>query len=86
MNSKTIYRKEFVPDIGFETFFYCMTYSYFQNNTSPKSVYKNTIDWINQNKNDIVIVETRTEDFEQRNLFMKDGKVTVYYRKIFSLL
>lgn len=85
MSSKTIHKKEFIPDIGFGTYFPCITYGYFQNNTSAKNVYRDTIDWINKNKNEIEIVETVTEDFKHYNLFMKDGKVTVHYRKKFNL-
>jgi hypothetical protein len=86
MDSKTIYKKEFIPDIGFSTYFLCFTYGYFQNNTSSKSVYRNAIDWLNKNKNEIEIVETITEDFIQQNLFMKDGKVIIKYKKRISLL
>lgn len=86
MSSKTIYKKVFIPDIGFGTYLLCISYGYFQNNASAKNVYKDTVDWINKNKSVIEIVETVTEDFIHYNLFMKDGKVTVYYRKKFSLL
>lgn len=79
MSSKKIYKKEFIPDIGFTTYMMCFPYSYFQNNTSSKDIYRNAIEWINKNKNEIIIVETVTEDFNEANLFMKDGKVTIYY-------
>ncbi|ARF12280.1 hypothetical protein Klosneuvirus_4_95 [Klosneuvirus KNV1] len=80
MSSKTIYKKEFIPDIGIGTSFMCLSYGFFQNNTSSNSVYKNAIDWIEKNRNTIEIVETVTENYSNSNLFMKDGKVVVYYR------
>lgn len=79
MNSKTIYKKEFILDIGFGTYL-CFTHGYFKNNTSSSSVYRNAIDWIEKNKSLIEIVETITKDFSYYNLFMKDGKVNVLYR------
>lgn len=80
MSSKTIYKKEFIPDIGIGTSFLCIPYSFFQDNTSPNSIYKNAIDWIEKNRNTIEIVETITEDYSHYNLYMKEGKVIIFYR------